>query len=64
MREIIPSNRWITILLLVGILALVIYGAANHDPLTIVIVIALAVFLALPAALLFVASRRARRDDS
>ena len=63
MPEIIPSNRWITILLLVGLLALIVYGAVNGDPATIAIVLALVIFFAIPAALLFIMNRRARRGE-
>lgn len=62
MREIIPASRWITVLLLAGLLALIIYGAVNGDPATLAIIFALAVFFVLPAALLLFLNRRARRD--
>ncbi len=63
MREIVPENRWITVLLLIGLLGLIIYGAVRGDPATIVIVLALIMFFAAPAALLFVMRRRARREE-
>ncbi|HEU0028976.1 MAG TPA: hypothetical protein VFQ25_17855 [Ktedonobacterales bacterium] len=63
MREIIPANRWITVLLLAGLLGLIIYGAVNRDPATIVIVLALIVFFAVPMALVFMINRRAARDQ-
>lgn len=62
MREIIPSNRWVTALLLIGLLALIIYGAVKGDPATIAIVLALVIFFVAPATLLFILNRRARRD--
>jgi hypothetical protein len=62
MREIIPSSRWITILLLIGLLALIIYGAVKGDPATIVILLALVMFFAIPAALLLMVNRRAAND--
>ena len=58
--DIVPPNRFITIALIIGILALIAYGVYNHDPATIAIVLALAVFFALPAALLLSLNRRAR----
>lgn len=58
--DIIPPNRWLTVALCVGLLALIIYGAYRHDPVTIVIVAALVVFFGLPYALLFTLNRRAR----
>ena len=63
MHEIIPSNRWITILLLLGLVALIVYGAVNGDPATIAIVLALVIFFAAPATLLFIMNRRARRGE-
>ncbi len=63
MREIVPANRWITVLLLLGLLGLIIYGAVKGDPATIVIVLALVMFFAAPAALLFIMNRRARREE-
>lgn len=62
MPEIIPASRWITVLLMAGLLTLIIYGAVNRDPATIIIVLALVIFFAAPAALLFTMNRRARRD--
>ncbi len=64
MREIVPASRWITVLLLAGLLALIIYGAVNRDPATIIIVLALVIFFAIPMALLFMMNRRARGDGS
>lgn len=58
--DLIPPNRALTIALIVGIIALVIYGVYRGDPATFVIVAALAVFFALPAYLLYTANRRAR----
>jgi hypothetical protein len=58
--EIVPPNRVVTIALVVGILALIAYGAYARDPVTIVIALALVVFFALPALLLFSLNRRAR----
>ncbi len=58
--EIIPPNRLITIALVVGLLALIVWGASRGDPVTIAIVAALFVFFALPALLLFTLNRRAR----
>ncbi len=63
MREIIPANRWISALLLAGLLALIVYGAVSGDPATIAIVLALVIFFATPAALLFLLNRRASRDN-
>ncbi len=60
LREIVPANRWITVLLALGLLALIVYGALRHDPATIVIVAALIMFFALPAGLLFAIRRRER----
>ncbi len=61
MREIVPASRWITALLLAGLLALIIYGALKGDPATVAIAFALVMFFAVPAALLFILNRRARR---
>lgn len=58
--DIIPPNRTLTITLIVGILALIAYGAYTRDPATLVIIAALVIFFALPAALLFTFNRRAR----
>ncbi|HEX8995542.1 MAG TPA: hypothetical protein VF812_05890 [Ktedonobacterales bacterium] len=58
--DIVPPNRFITIALIVGFVALIIYGAYNHDPATIAIIAALAVFFGLPALLLFGLNRRGR----
>ena len=58
--DIIPPNRWITIALGVGLLALIGYGAWRRDPATIAIVAALVAFFGLPFALLFTLNRRAR----
>ena len=63
LREIIPASRWITALLLAGLLALIIYGAVNRDPATIVIVLALVMFFAVPMALVFTMNRRAARGQ-
>lgn len=59
--DIVPPNRFITIALLVGILALIAYGISRRDPATILIVIALAVFFGAPALFLFNVNRLQRR---
>lgn len=59
--DIVPPNRFLTIALLVGLLALIAYGAYNRDPATIVIVVALLVFFGAPALLLFALNRRAHQ---
>ncbi|HEU5345501.1 MAG TPA: hypothetical protein VFU60_14235 [Ktedonobacterales bacterium] len=59
--DIVPPNRFLTIALLVGLLALIAYGAYNRDPATIVIVVALLVFFGAPTLLLFSLNRRARQ---
>jgi hypothetical protein len=59
MFNIIPSNRWITLVLAIGLLALLVYGAARHDPATIVIAAALLVFAA-PITLLSIINWRQR----
>jgi Flp pilus assembly protein TadB len=59
--DIIPPNRFITIALIIGLLALIAYGAYNRDPATIAIVVALLLFFGLPALLLFSLNRRARQ---
>lgn len=59
--NIVPPNRFITIALLIGILALIVYGIVRRDPATILIVIALAVFFGAPALFLFNANRLQRR---
>lgn len=59
--DIIPPNRAITVALIIGILALLGYGAYNHDPATIVIIAVLFVFFAMPALLLYSLNRRARQ---
>jgi hypothetical protein len=64
MPNIVPQSRWITILLVIGLLALIAYGALNRDPATFVIVAALAVFFGAPAILLFILNRRTRRHGS
>jgi hypothetical protein len=61
MFNIIPSNRWITLVLAIGLLALLVYGAARRDPATIVIAIALLVFAAPVAALAIINWRQRRR---
>ncbi len=58
--DIIPPNRFLTIALSLGILALIAYGAYHRDPVTLVIILALAIFFGLPALLLFTLNRRAR----
>lgn len=63
LREIIPTSRWITVVLLLGLLGLIVYGAMNRDPATIVIILALVVFFALPVALVYTMNRRARMDQ-
>ncbi|MGH2504976.1 MAG: hypothetical protein ACRDID_20895 [Ktedonobacterales bacterium] len=59
--NIVPPNRFLTIALLIGMLALIAYGISRRDPATIIIVIALAVFFGAPAFLLFNANRLQRR---
>jgi hypothetical protein len=59
--DIVPPNRFLTIALVVGLLALIAYGAYNRDPATIVIVVALLIFFGAPALLLFSLNRRARQ---
>jgi hypothetical protein len=59
--DIVPPNRFLTIALLVGLLALIAYGAYNRDPATIAIVVALLVFFGAPALLLFALNRRAHQ---
>jgi hypothetical protein len=59
--DIVPPNRFLTIALLIGIIALIAYGAYNRDPTTIVIVVALVIFFGAPAFLLFNANRLQRR---
>lgn len=61
--DLIPPNRALTIALIVGIAALIVYGVYRGDPATFVIVAALALVFALPAFLLFTANRRARLHD-
>jgi hypothetical protein len=63
MREIIPASRWITVLLLAGLLGLIIYGAVNRDPATIVIILALVMFLAVPMGVVFMMNRRMAQDQ-
>lgn len=58
--DVIPPNRFITIALILGMIALIAYGAYQRDPATIAIVAALAVFFGLPTLLLFTLNRRAR----
>jgi len=58
--DIIPPNRAITVALIIGMLALIAYGAYNRDPATIVIIAVLVIFFALPALLLYSLNRRAR----
>jgi hypothetical membrane protein len=60
--NIVPPNRAITAALIIGILALIAYGAYNHDPATIVIIATLFVFFAMPALLLYSLNRRARQQ--
>jgi hypothetical protein len=62
--DIVPPNRAITIALLVGILALIAYGAYRRDPATIAIVIALVIFFGAPALLLFNLNRVRRQPPS
>lgn len=62
--DIVPPNRFITIALVIGILALIAYGAYQRDPATLIIVLALAVFFGFPAALLFLLNRRARQQQT
>ncbi|MDE3228864.1 MAG: hypothetical protein KGO05_03195 [Chloroflexota bacterium] len=58
--EIVPPNRWLTIALCVGLLALIGYGAWRRDPATIAIIAALVAFFGLPFALLYTLNRRAQ----
>lgn len=58
--DLIPPNRALTVALIVGMIALIVYGVYRGDPATFVIVAALALVFALPAFLLFTANRRAR----
>lgn len=58
--DIVPPNRVITLALAIGILALIAYGAYNHDPVTLVIVATVFIFIAMPALLLYSLNRRAR----
>lgn len=62
--DIVPPNRAITVALLVGILALIAYGAYRRDPATIAIVIALVIFFGAPALLLFNFNRLRRQPPS
>lgn len=64
MPNIVPQNRLITVGLALGLLTLIIYGFASHDPLTSVILGVIVIFFALPAALVSIMSRRARRRDA
>ncbi|HEX9037230.1 MAG TPA: hypothetical protein VF808_09600 [Ktedonobacterales bacterium] len=63
MREIVPANRWITVALVAGILALIAYGAFNHDPAAILILATLVLFFATPATLVYLLNRQRRRRD-
>ncbi|HEX8730711.1 MAG TPA: hypothetical protein VF725_01515 [Ktedonobacterales bacterium] len=58
--DLVPPNRWLTIALCVGLLALIGYGAYRRDPATIAIVAALVAFFGLPFALLYTLNRRER----
>jgi hypothetical protein len=58
--DIVPPNRFITIALVIGILALIAYGAYAQNPATLVIIAALILFIAGPALLVFILNRRAR----
>lgn len=57
---IVPPNRWITLALALGLLALLIYGAFNRDPFTLIILLTLIPFLIMPALLLYSLNRRHR----
>jgi hypothetical protein len=56
--DIVPPNRVVTIALALGILALIAYGVYNHDPVTIVIIATVFIFIAMPALLLYSLNRR------
>ncbi len=62
--DIIPPNRLLTVALVLGLAALIVYGAVNRDPATIVIVVALALFFSLPALATVYLNRRRRGQDS
>lgn len=59
--EIVPPNRFITVALIVGLLALIGYGAYTRNPVTIIIVVTLLVFFGLPALALYSLHRRERQ---
>lgn len=62
MFNIVPSNRWITVVVGIGLLALIVYGVVTHNPTTIVIIIALLIFSA-PVTLLAIINWRERRKS-
>jgi len=59
--EIVPPNRFITVALIVCLLALIGYGVYTRNPVTIIIIATLLIFFGLPALALYSLNRRARR---
>lgn len=59
--DIIPPNRLLSVALILGLAALIVYGAVKRDPATIIIVAALAVFFGVPALLLGYLNRRGQQ---
>lgn len=59
--EIMPPNRFITVALIVGLLALIGYGVYTRNPVTIIIVVTLLLFFGLPALAIYSLHRRERQ---
>lgn len=63
--EIVPPNRFITVALIVGLLALIGYGVYTRNPVTIIIVATLLIFFGLPALAIYLFHRHAsQRPDT
>jgi divalent metal cation (Fe/Co/Zn/Cd) transporter len=63
MPNFVPQNRLYTVAVVVGLIALIALGFANHDPLAGVILGVIVIFFAGPALLVYIMNRRARRRE-
>lgn len=61
--EGVPTNRWITVALVVGILALIVYGALNRDPVTFVVAGVFVVVVAPMAVFTYLGYRKRRSSN-
>lgn len=63
MPNLVPQSRLLTIALVAGLVALIIFGFVSQNPLTGAVLGVLVVFFAIPALIVYVLNRRARRDN-